>query len=283
MPRRHPDWLKVNIPGGKNFTRVNSCLRKYGLHTVCAQARCPNMAECYGNGTATFLLLGNVCTRGCRYCNISPGNPAALDPYEPDHIAAAVAELGLEYAVITSVTRDDLADGGALQFARSVRAIRAKSPRTGIEILVPDFNGSLSALQTVTDACPNVLAHNIEVVKQLFARLRPKGSYTRSLQLLRRITQLNPGITVKSGLMLGLGETTQQIKLTLKDLRNHGVAAVSLGQYLQPAKTNAPVHRYYSPEEFTRLKAYALSLGFLHVEASPLTRSSYHAERIPCG
>jgi lipoic acid synthetase len=282
MPRRHPDWLKVGIPGGKNYTYVTSRLKKYGLNTVCAQARCPNLAECYGNRTATFLLLGKTCTRGCLYCNIEHGRVLPPDDHEPEHVARAVAELGLRYVVITSVTRDDLPDGGAGQFVRTVKEIRRTNPEIGIELLIPDFRGSRRALRTVIRSRPRVLAHNIEVARPLFERLRPQGSYGRSLRLLSRIGRLDPHITTNSGFMLGFGEMIAQVKQTLRDLKSHGVQVVSMGQYLQPGKEHPPVSRYYTPDDFRNLKEYALGLGFGHVEASPLTRSSYHAERVLC-
>jgi lipoic acid synthetase len=282
MPRRHPDWLKVSIPGGKNYAYVTSRLKKYGLNTVCSQARCPNLAECYGSRTATFLLLGTTCTRGCRYCNIGSGRPLPPDEHEPEHVARAVADLGLRYVVITSVTRDDLPDGGAGRFAHTVREIRRINPDIGIELLIPDFKGSHRALLTVIHSRPLVLAHNIEVARALFRRLRPRGNYGRSLRMLSRIRRIDPGITVKSGFMIGLGETITQVKQTLGDLKRHGVQVVSMGQYLQPGKEHPPVRHYYTPGDFRMLKEYALGLGFGHVEASPLTRSSYHAEHALC-
>jgi lipoic acid synthetase len=282
MPRLHPDWLKVKIPGGKNFITIQAKLKKYKLHTVCAEARCPNLGECYGNSTATFLLMGKICTRSCLYCNIAHGTPLPLDPEEAEHLALAVRELGILHVVLTSVTRDDLSDGGAAHFARAVKAVRALNPRTKIELLIPDFKGSEQSLSTVLSEQPDIVAHNIEVVKSLFPSLRPQAHYGRSLSLLGKIKYLSPSTITKSGFMLGLGESIKQIQNTLRDLKKHRVEVVSFGQYLSPSIHHMAVLRYYPPLEFEELKAYALSLGFRHVEASPLTRSSYHAERVIC-
>jgi len=282
MPRRHPDWLKVNIPGGKNYTTITAQLKEHRLNTVCSEARCPNLAECYDNGTATFLLMGKICTRNCSYCNIKHGTPLPLDPHEPEHIASAVSQLELLHVVITSVTRDDLEDGGALHFAQTVKAIRAYRQNTTIELLLPDFKGSMQSLKTVLKAQPDVVAHNIEVVQALFPKLRPEGDYKRSLTVLKSIKQLMPQAITKSGFMLGLGESFSQIQSTLIDLRETRVEAVAMGQYLQPSKAHTRVARYYTPDDFKELKSYAFDIGFRHVEASPLTRSSYHAERVLC-
>jgi lipoic acid synthetase len=282
MTRHHPDWLKVNIPGGKNYTAIITKLKKYSLNTVCAEARCPNLAECYGNGTATFLIMGKICMRNCRYCNIRHGIPLPLDPHEPVNIGKAVSELELSHVVITSVTRDDLPDGGALHFVRTVEAVRACSPHTTVELLLPDFKGSQASLRTVLEAGPDVAAHNIEVVCSLYPALRPQGNLECSLSVLKSIKQLSPATITKSSLMVGLGESLSQIKDALADLRKNEVDAVSIGQYLQPSTSHAKVFRYYPPEDFYKLKAYAINLGFRHVEASPLTRSSYHAERVLC-
>ncbi len=276
--RRHPDWLKVKIPSGKKYVEMKQLLRKSHLHTICEEAKCPNLAECFGCGTSVFLILGDVCSRDCRYCNVAHGSPKQLNPDEPVLVAKSVVELGLKYAVVTSVTRDDLEDGGATVFAQTVRQIRKASPKCGVEVLIPDFLGSSDALKTVVDAHPDVINHNIEVVERLFESIRPQGNYQLSLEVLKKCKQLDPSIHSKSGLMVGLGESWDEVVQTLKDLRCVGVEFVTIGQYLQPSKDHVAISRYYTPKEFEHLKTIAYDLGFVHVESGPLVRSSYHAQ-----
>jgi lipoic acid synthetase len=276
--RRHPDWLKVRIGSGENYSKVKTLLRSTKLHTICEEAKCPNIAECFGSGTAVFLLLGDTCTRHCRYCNVSHGPTSPLNDTEPEDVAESVRTLGLKYVVVTSVTRDDLLDGGASVFSKTVRAIRQVNCDCHIEVLIPDFNGDETALQTVIDATPDVINHNIEVVEELFPHMRPQGNYQRSLQVLKIIKTKAKDIPSKSGLMIGLGESTEQILTTLRDLRDAQVDFLTIGQYLQPTSTHAPVKKYYTPDEFLQLKNAAVQLGFTHVESGPLVRSSYHAQ-----
>jgi lipoyl synthase len=276
--RRHPDWLKVRIGGGENYSKIKTLLRTAKLHTICEEAKCPNIAECFGNGTAVFLILGNICTRNCRYCNVTHGTPGPLNPDEPRDIAESVSTLGLQYVVITSVTRDDLPDGGASVFHTTIQAIRQENPGCRIEVLIPDFMGNATALQQVIDAAPDVINHNIEVVEELFPIIRPQGGYQRSLQVLRTLKTNAGDIPTKSGFMVGLGESTKQIHTTLHDLRTAQVDFLTIGQYLQPTRNHAMVHKYYTPDEFSELKTTALQMGFSHVESGPLVRSSYHAQ-----
>jgi lipoic acid synthetase len=278
MIRRHPDWLKVRIGGGENFLKVKTLLRSAKLHTICEEARCPNIAECFGSGTAVFLILGNVCTRDCRYCNVTHGIPKPLNNHEPRNIAESIQTLDLKYVVITSVTRDDLKDGGASVFYETVREIRRLNGACKIEVLIPDFRGDKIAIQKVIDAAPNVINHNIEVVEDLFPLIRPQGDYLRSLDLLKTIKTKQGKIPTKSGLMVGLGETTEQILNTMRDLRASQVDFLTIGQYLQPTRNHVGVKKYYTPEEFLELKSDALGIGFAHVESGPLVRSSYHAQ-----
>jgi lipoic acid synthetase len=276
--RRHPDWLKVRIGGGENYSKIKTLLRNAKLHTICEEAKCPNIAECFENGTAVFLILGNICTRNCRYCNVTHGTPGPLNTDEPRDIAESVSALGLKYVVVTSVTRDDLPDGGASVFHKTVQAIRQENPGCRIEVLIPDFMGNATALQQVIDAAPDVINHNIEVVEELFPFVRPQGSYQRSLQVLKSIKTNAGDIPIKSGFMVGLGEGTEQIHATLHDLRTAGVDFLTIGQYLQPTRNHAMIHKYYTPDEFSELKTTALQMGFSHVESGPLVRSSYHAQ-----
>ncbi|MFA5103050.1 MAG: lipoyl synthase, partial [Candidatus Thermoplasmatota archaeon] len=266
------------IGGGENYSKIKTLLRTAKLHTICEEAKCPNIAECFGNGTAVFLILGNICTRNCRYCHVTHGTPGPLNPDEPHDIAESVSTLGLKYVVVTSVTRDDLPDGGASVFHKTIQAIRQGNPGCRIEVLIPDFQGNVTALQQVIDAAPDVINHNIEVVEELFPFIRPQGSYQRSLRVLK-ILKTNAGsIPTKSGFMVGLGEETEQIHATLHDLRTAGVDFLTMGQYLQPTRNHAMVHKYYTPDEFSELKTTALLMGFSHVESGPLVRSSYHAQ-----
>jgi lipoyl synthase len=276
--RRHPDWLKVRIGGGENYSKVKTLLRSAKLHTICEEAKCPNIAECFGSGTAVFLILGNICTRDCRYCNVTHGTPGSLNDHEPQEIAESVKTLGLKYVVVTSVTRDDLPDGGANVFYETVQAIRRVNQECHIEVLIPDFKGDDTAIQKVIDAAPDVINHNIEVVEDLFPLMRPQGCYQRSLDVLKTLKTKQRAIPSKSGLMIGLGESTEQIHATLRDLRAAGVDFLTIGQYLQPTRNHAMVKKYYTPDAFLELKTTALKLGFAHVESGPLVRSSYHAQ-----
>ena len=280
--RRHPDWLKVKLGSGPNFSSVKTLLRGAKLHTICEEAKCPNIAECFGRGTAVFLILGNVCTRNCRYCNVGHGRPLPPDEDEPVHVAQSVKQLGLHYVVITSVTRDDLPDGGAAMFSATIQEIRALVPECKIEVLIPDFQGDEQPLQTVLAAEPHVANHNIEVVASLFPTIRPQGEYQRSLTLLKSIKEKSSEVRSKSGFMVGLGETDDEIQQTMEDLYDARVDFLTIGQYLQPSKRHAPIERYYTPEEFSRFKDLGESIGFDHVESGPLVRSSYHAEEALC-
>lgn len=277
--RRHPDWLKVSIPGGSTYAMMKKQLRKAKLHTICEEAKCPNQAECFGNGIATFLILGDICTRNCRYCHVTHGKPLPLNSDEPYDVAKSVQDLGLDYVVITSVTRDDLPDGGALVYCDTIEKIKTINPKCSIEILIPDFQGDLKVLKTVLDMSPDVLNHNIEVVEELFPSIRPQGDYKRSIKILKHSKILHPEIPTKSGFMVGLGETKEQISSLLRDLKDAQVDILTIGQYLQPTINHVPIKRYYTPEEFNQLKEEALTMGFSHVESGPLVRSSYHAEQ----
>jgi lipoic acid synthetase len=277
--RRKPAWLKVPFPGGPHYLRLKAMLRASGLHTVCEEARCPNIGECFQAGTATFMILGNVCSRACRFCAVRSGWPVGLNSEEPLRVAEAVQRLGLRHAVITSVTRDDLPDGGAAVFAEVVHHIHRLSPTTSIEVLVPDFQGSQQALATLIAARPDILNHNLETVQRLYLRVRPKAIYERSLELLTWAKALDPTIPTKSGLMVGLGEIREELLQAMADLAAVGCDILTIGQYLQPTPKQLPVARYYRPLEFRELAEEGQRLGFRHVEAGPLVRSSYHAER----
>jgi lipoic acid synthetase len=275
-PARRPSWLTVRLRPAAGVRPVEELVHGLGLHTVCQEALCPNRGECFSRGTATFIIMGDVCTRGCRYCAVGKGRPAPLDQAEPEHVARAVQRMGLRYAVITSVTRDDLPDGGAGHFVRVIEAVRGVSPETGVEVLVPDFQGDWTALDAVCAARPDVFNHNIEAVRRIFAQVRPRADYECSLDVLARAADW--GLQVKSGLMLGLGETWDEIRATLRDLHAHGCRLLTLGQYLAPSKSHVPVARYVAPDEFEHWKRVALALGFTHVASAPLVRSSYRAE-----
>jgi lipoic acid synthetase len=276
---RKPEWLKVRAAGGPGYASVKHAVEERGLHTVCQEARCPNIGECWGHGTATFMILGNICTRGCRYCAVDKGMPTELDLDEPAKLADAVVEMGLSYAVITSVDRDDLADGGASIFAGSIRAIRERSPATSIEVLVPDFRGNPDALRSVLDAGPDVVNHNVETVPRLYRRSRGGGVYATSLELLSRARAWSPGIVTKTGMMLGLGEETAEVLAVMRDLVEREVDILTLGQYLRPTEWHLAVDRYVHPDEFAELGRIGEAMGFAHVEAGPLVRSSYRADR----
>ena len=274
--RHHPDWLKVRIPSGVTYNQTRATLKENKVNTVCEEAKCPNIAECYGRGTATFLIMGDVCTRKCFYCNISTGHPEELDRNEPKKIAAAVNRLDLNYAVITSVTRDDLPDSGAEQFYNTVIEIRKLRPECKVEILTPEFKGDLKLLKHVLESTPYIFNHNIETTRDLFPRVRPEGSYDLSLSVLEHAGNYLP--IIKSGLMIGLGETKDQVMRTLHDLRRAGVTTLTIGQYLQPGTDLSEVKKHYTMQEFNQLKEEALEIGFSHVFSGPLVRSSYHAE-----
>ncbi|MCC6178611.1 MAG: lipoyl synthase [Chloroflexi bacterium] len=274
-----PAWLKVKFPQGDNYTELRDLMRAQSLHTICEEALCPNIGECWENRTATFLILGDVCTRNCGFCNVTTGRPTGLDLEEPRRLAEAVEKIGLRHIVITSVTRDDLPDGGSQIFAETIRELRQRVPDCGIEVLIPDFQGNWDALATVMEARPDILNHNLETVPRLYRRVRPKAIYEQSLELLRRGKELAPDIVTKSGLMAGLGETREELLQVFTDLRTSQVDVLTVGQYLRPTMRHLPVERYVPPEEFAELKVEAQALGFGHVESGPLVRSSYHAHQ----
>jgi lipoic acid synthetase len=272
-----PEWLKVRAPGSAGYLRLKGLMRDLNLHTVCEEAHCPNIGECWHHGTATFMIMGDVCTRACGYCAVAHGKPATLDLDEPRRVADAVKVLGLNYVVITSVDRDDLADGGSGIFAETIRQARALSPECRIEVLIPDFQGKADQLQTVLDARPDVLNHNTETVPRLYRKARSGGKYSRTLELLQRAKAYAGDIPTKTGLMVGLGEEKPELVDVFRDLRAIGVDILTIGQYLRPTESHLEMVRYYTPDEFRELKTIALDLGFGHVEAGPLVRSSYHA------
>jgi lipoic acid synthetase len=276
-PARKPSWLKVKTPGGPGYSHLKGMMRELGLHTVCEEARCPNIGECWEHKAATFMILGDVCTRNCTYCAVSHGTPTAFDPLEPTRLAEAVERLGLEHVVITSVDRDDLPNGGAEAFAACVTEIRRRLPDTSVEVLIPDFKGSEQALRIVMDARPAILNHNLETAERLYRLARPGGRYDRALGLLANARTMDPEALTKSGIILGMGEEWDEILTCLRDLRRSDVNIVTLGQYLRPSTHHLPVARYYTPDEFLELRDIGLEMGFTHVQSSPLTRSSYHA------
>jgi lipoic acid synthetase len=274
-----PEWLKTKLADWETYRETEDVVETHGLNTVCHSAHCPNIAECWSRGTATLMLLGNVCTRRCGFCAVLSGKPPAYDPHEPERVAQAVKQMGLKFAVLTSVARDDLPDQGAAVFADSIRAIRRVTPGVGVEVLIPDMQGMDQHLDTVFHARPDVMNHNIETVRRLQERVRPSATYERTLYVLRRAA--DQGLVTKSGLMLGLGETDDEARETLRDLRAAGVQLLTVGQYLRPDDDHLPVERFVPPAEFDALGEYARGLGFKHVESAPLVRSSYHAERAP--
>lgn len=281
---RRPEWLRVKLPTGQNFQQVQQLMRGHMLHSVCEEARCPNIGECWNNRTATFMILGRICTRHCGFCAVQSGRPTELDLQEPERVAEVVADIGLQHVVVTSVARDDLQDGGASIFAATIEAIRERRKECSIEVLIPDFMGNWDALSLVMQARPDILNHNIETVERLSDKVRSKAKYRRTLELLRRAKLLEPRSYTKSGLMLGLGEERQEISQTLRDLRQEGVDILTVGQYLRPSMHHLPLLRYYTPDEFADIKEEALSLGFAHCESGPLVRSSYHAHKqVPDG
>ena len=278
-PLRRPEWIKVRAPSGETYERVHSLMRSKELHTVCEEAMCPNLGECWGSGTATFLMLGDVCTRTCAFCDIKHGKPALLDWSEAERVAQAVKSMDLKHAVITSVNRDERRDGGAPIFAMVIRRIRELLPGCSIEVLIPDFKGSRDALQTVMDARPEILNHNVETVERLFRTIQPQDKYGWAKATLTNAKQMAPDLLTKSGIMVGLGETWDELVATLQDLHSWGVDILTIGQYLQPTRKHWPVERYYTPEEFAQLKQLGLEMGFRWVESGPLVRSSYRADK----
>ena len=281
MAIRHPErppWLKVRFPTGGRFGELQDLMRSQELHTVCEEARCPNIGECWSRGTATFMILGDTCTRSCGFCAVKTGRPGTVDGGEPRRVALAIQRMGLRHAVITSVNRDELPDGGAGIFAETIRWTRRLSPETTIEVLIPDFKGDWEALGTVLEAQPEILNHNTETVPRLYRDVRPQAVYSRSLELLKRAKEMDPGTVSKSGVMVGLGETKDELLRVFEDLAVHRVEVLTVGQYLRPTPAHLPIARYWSPDEFAELKAAADAMGFRHVEAGPLVRSSYHAE-----
>jgi lipoic acid synthetase len=272
-----PDWLKVRAPGSENYLRLKGIMRELKLNTVCEDAHCPNIGECWHHGTATFMILGDVCTRACAYCAVKHGKPDALDVGEPVRVAEAVAAMRLKYAVVTSVDRDDLPDGGAAIFAATIREVKARVPECRVEVLIPDFKGEKAPLTAVLEATPDVLNHNTETVPRLYRQARPGGKFARALELLDRARRWAPAIPTKTGIMVGLGETMDEIVEVLRDLRGVDCQILTVGQYLRPTAAHLPMARYYTPDEFAEIKRIALDLGFGHVESGPLVRSSYHA------
>ncbi len=275
---RKPPWLKVRAPGGPNYLKLKRLLEDQKLHTICEEAHCPNIGECWEQLTATFLILGDICTRNCGFCAVTHGKPAALDLAEPERVARAIRHLGLEHAVITSVNRDDQADGGSAIFAEVVRRIRELSPGCSVEVLIPDFRGSEAALRTVAEAAPDILNHNMETVPRLYPQVRPGSRYERSLELFVRARRMAPRLVTKSGIILGFGEAEEELLQTMADLRRADCDILTLGQYLRPSEHHLPIAKYYSPDEFRELKLTGEGMGFKHVEAGPLVRSSYHAK-----
>jgi lipoic acid synthetase len=276
-PMRRPDWIRVRAPSGETYEWLQTLMRKKALHTVCEEAGCPNMGECWSSGTATFLMMGDICTRTCGFCDIKHGQPALLDWAEPERVAQAVKSMELKHAVITSVNRDERKDGGAPIFAMVIQRIRMLSPGTSIEVLIPDFKGSVEALKIVMDARPEILNHNVETVPRLFKLVQPQDNYGWSQATLSNARLLDGDVLTKSGIMVGLGETMEEVKETMRDLRAWGVSILTIGQYLQPSRKHLPIVRYYTPQEFAELKAFGLEIGFSWVESGPLVRSSYHA------
>ncbi|HZH41230.1 MAG TPA: lipoyl synthase [Gemmatimonadales bacterium] len=274
---RKPSWLKVKAPGGPTYLGVQQMMRELKLHTVCEEAHCPNIGECWEHKAATFMILGDVCTRNCAYCAVAHGTPAPFDPDEPRRLADAVAQMGLKHVVITSVDRDDLPNGGAESFASCITEIGLRLPDTSVEVLIPDFKGNPEALRIVLAAKPDILNHNLETIDRLYRIARPGGRYTRALELLARAKEIAPDQLTKSGLMVGLGEDWDELLVSMRDLRAHHVDILTLGQYLRPSADHLPIARWYTPDEFAELKRLGMEMGFRHVESGPLVRSSYHA------
>jgi lipoic acid synthetase len=277
LPDRKPPWLKVQAPGGANYLRLKNLMRELDLHTVCEEAHCPNVGECWQHGTATFMILGDVCTRNCAYCAVAHGRPPKFDPAEPERVAEAAAQMSLQHVVLTSVDRDDLPDFGAWAFAETIRQIKDKVPGCSVEVLVPDFQGRESSIRTVLEANPDNNNHNTETVPRLYKKCRPGGRYPRVMDIFTMSKQIAPNIPTKTGIILGMGETIEEVIATMKDLRAVDVDILTLGQYLRPSADHIPIDRYVTPEEFAQLKREGMAMGFRHVEAGPLVRSSYHA------
>ena len=274
---RLPSWFRVQAPGSSHYRKLKGLVSDLNLHTVCESARCPNIGECWNSGTATFMILGDICTRSCGFCAVKTGRPEWLDTEEPKRVADAIHRLGLRHAVITSVNRDELPDGGATIFAETIRWVRRLCPETSIEVLIPDFQGNWDSLQMVMDAGPSILNHNLETVPRLYRIMRPQARYERSLDLLDKAKDMDPDIPTKSGMMVGAGETTDEVRESIQHLADHRTDILTIGQYLQPSPKHVPVERFYHPDEFLEFKNFALSFGFRHVESGPLVRSSYHA------
>ncbi len=274
---RKPKWLKIKLPIGSSYTRVKDIVNQHHLHTICSSGQCPNMGECWGLGTATFMILGDICTRNCRFCAVKTGIPNAVDENEPQNVANSVKLMNLKHCVITSVDRDDLSDGGAAQWAKTVQTIKLKTPNVTIETLIPDFNGNAPLIQQVIDARPDVISHNLETVRRLTHRIRSKAQYDRSLQVIKQIADSD--VISKSGIMVGIGETDEEVFETMRDLRNVGCQVMTIGQYLQPSLNHIAVDRYVHPDIFDKFREEGIRLGFKHIESSPLVRSSYHAEK----
>jgi lipoic acid synthetase len=277
LPERKPEWLKVKAPGGPNYLRLKSMMREMGLHTVCEEAHCPNVGECWEHGAATFMILGNVCTRNCAYCAVAHGRPPVFDPSEPMKVAEAAAKMSLRHAVITSVDRDDLPDYGAGIFAETIRQIHAQVPGCSVEVLVPDFQGNQDSIRMVLDANPEIYNHNTETVPRLYKKARPGGRYERVMEIFRFAKSYAPHVPTKTGIILGLGETNEEVLKTMADLREVDVDILTLGQYLRPSNDHIALDRYVTPAEFKMLRERGMEMGFKHVESGPLVRSSYHA------
>ena len=278
LPKRKPEWLKVRLPAGNGYNRLKKLMREQGLHTVCEEAMCPNIGECWNRGTATFLLMGDTCTRSCGFCHIKTGRPQALDEDEPRRVAESVWAMNLSHCVLTSVNRDELPNGGAHIFANTIREIRQRLPHCTIEVLIPDFKGDRAALKEVMDARPEILNHNTETVPRLYRTVRPQANYRQTLNVLSNAKILDPGTISKSGIMVGLGETKEEVLAVMRDLREHQLDILTIGQYLRPSSLHLPVYRYVHPSEFQEFHDIGLELGFRWVESGPLVRSSYHAE-----
>ena len=277
LPERKPSWLKVKAPGGPNYLRLKQMMRELDLHSVCEEARCPNVGECWEHGTATFMILGDVCTRNCAYCAVAHGRPPKYDIEEPERVGQAIAEMRLQHAVITSVDRDDLPDFGAYIFAETIRQIHARVPECSVEVLVPDFQGNENSIRTVLEARPEIYNHNTETVPRLYKKARPGGRYPRVMEIFRLAKRIAPDIPTKTGIILGMGETIEEVVAVMHDLRAVDVDILTLGQYLRPSENHIALDRYYTPDEFRYLRDVGMEMGFKHVESSPLVRSSYHA------
>jgi lipoic acid synthetase len=278
LPKRKPEWLKVRLPAGNGYNRLKNLMREQGLHTVCEEAMCPNIGECWNRGTATFLLMGDICTRSCGFCHIKTGRPQILDEDEPRRVAESVLAMNLSHCVLTSVNRDELPNGGAHIFANTIREIRKRLPNCTVEVLIPDFKGSLAALKEVMDARPEILNHNTETVPRLYRTVRPQANYQQTLKVLSNAKLLDPGAISKSGIMVGLGETKEEVLAVMQDLRKHQLDILTIGQYLRPSPLHLPVYRYVHPGEFQEFHDLGMEMGFRWIESGPLVRSSYHAE-----